>query len=154
MTTVTHALAPVILFRLLNGRDSELTKWDYIWIALAGASADIINPHYYLVDRLTSWSHGLPFWIVFSVVLVTLAFVIAKSNKLKFISVRIAIFCSLAYLLHLLVDAISGGINLFYPVQDYFWGFSLVPFKYWIPFDILNILIVYFQFRWVKARYG
>ncbi len=152
MTTVTHVLAPIILVRIFVGKESKLSKWDYIWIGLTGGLADIINPHYYLIDRLTSWSHGLPFWILFSVVLMTISYLTSKFHKLKFIGVNIAIYCSLAYLLHLLVDALSGGINLFYPIENYFWGATLIPFKYWIPFDILNIIIIYFLFKWKKSN--
>lgn len=153
MTTITHALAPVIVVRILVGKNRKLSKWDYILIGLAGGLADIINPHYYLIDRLTSWSHGLPFWILFSLLLFTLALIARKVDRFNFLSVAVAIFCSMAYLFHLLVDAISGGINLFYPIQDYFWGITLIPFPLWIPIDVLNIAIVYYLFRRRKVAW-
>jgi len=147
MTTITHALAPIILVRLFVGKKSKLNKWDYILIGVAGGLADIINPHFYLKDRLTSWSHGLPFWVLFSIVVIALAFLFTKFTKLRIMSVTVAIYCSLAYLFHLFCDGISGGINLLYPIKNYFWGMTLIPFPLWIPLDVLNIAIVYYLFR-------
>ena len=147
MTTITHVLAPVILVRLFKRKDKTLSKWDYIWIGIAGGLADVINPHIYLKDRLTSWSHGIPFWGLFSLVLLVVALVFSKTNKPKRFTYAVAVFCSLAYIFHLFCDGISGGINLFYPIENYFWGATLVPFKYWIPLDVLNIIIVVFLFK-------
>lgn len=147
MTTVTHALAPIILVRLFARDREALSKWDYILIGIAGGLADIINPHYYLRDRLTSWSHGLPFWFTLSIVLIILALLSGRFSRSRIFRLSIALFCSLAYLLHLFCDGISGGINLLYPVQDFFWGVTLIPFPLWIPLDVLNIAIVYILFR-------
>ena len=149
MTTVTHALAPIILVKLFRLKNDTLSKYDYLWIAISGGLADVINPHIYLKDRLTSWSHGLPFWVVFSLLLLILSVCLKKTFRFQ-----VAIFCSFAYLLHLFCDGISGGINLFYPVQNYFWGMTLVPFKYWIPLDVLNLVLVYYLFRWRRLRSG
>ena len=147
MTTVTHALAPIILVKLCRHKKDTLSKFDYLWIAIAGGLADVINPHIYLIDRLTSWSHGLPFWVGFTLLLVIVSLSMRKKFKLQ-----TALLCSLAYLLHLFCDGISGGINLLYPIKDYFWGMTLVSFKYWIPLDIINLMLVYYLFRWRKLR--
>lgn len=151
MTTVTHVLAPILVVRvihLLSERHKHLNGWDYLWIGIAGGLADIINPHYYLSDRLTSWSHGLPFWLLFSLVILLIAVIAQRSNKFKFLTVAVAFYCSFAYLLHLFVDALSGGINLFYPLFNYNWGYYLIPFPLWIPADILNLALVYIAFKY------
>ena len=144
MTTITHALAPVVIARLFSGKSNKLnlSKRDYIWIAIAGGLADIINPHYYLKDRLTSWSHGVPFWVCFSVALT----IFALCNRRRF-PLKLAFISSAAYIFHLFIDAISGGINALYPLTDYFIMYAWIPFNYWIPVDVLNILLVYFLFR-------
>lgn len=147
MTTVTHALAPIILVKLCRLKKDALSRYDYLWIAISGGLADVINPHIYLAARLTSWSHALPFWAGFSLLLVIVSFCTRREFKLQ-----VALLCSFAYLLHLFCDGISGGINLFYPIKDYFWGMTLVPFKYWIPLDVFNLILVYYFFRWRKMR--
>lgn len=170
MTPITHALAPVIIVKVLTNliarreNTSEFplnsslntrlnfSKWDYLVIGLAGALADLINPHIYLKDRLTSWSHGLPFWLLFSVTMISIALITNRSKKLQLIKVPIALCASFAYLLHLLCDAITGGINLLYPLQTYYWGLSLIPFKYWIPLDLVNLVIIYALFRRKKVK--
>lgn len=143
MTTVTHALAPIILVKLFRLKNDTLSKYDYLWIAISGGLADVINPHIYLIDRLTSWSHGLPFWAVFSFLLLVLSLCMRRKFKLQ-----VALLCSFAYALHLLFDGISGGINLLCPLKTYYWGVTgdpLVPFKYWIPLDIVNLMLVSFN---------
>ena len=150
MTTVTHVLAPVILVKLFGLKKDTLSKFDYLWVGLAGGLADVINPHYYLKERLTSWSHGLPFWVLFSLLMILVSFLVGKKLRM-----RVAVLCSGAYLLHLLFDGVSGGINLFYPLENYYWGLTLeplVPFKYWIPLDVVNLLLVLWLFRWRKMR--
>ncbi len=112
MTTVTHALAPIILVKLFRLKNDTLTKYDYLWIAISGGLADVLNPHIYLIDRLTSWSHGLPFWVVFTLTLLAISLCFRRKFKLQ-----VALFCSFAYALHLLFDGISGGINLHYPIK-------------------------------------
>lgn len=150
MTTVTHVLAPIILVKLFRLKRDSFSKFDYIWIGVAGGLADVINPHYYLIDRLTSWSHGLPFWVLFSLLVVLVSFLVGRRFRML-----VAMLCSGAYLLHLLFDGVSGGINLFYPLENYYWGVMpdpLVPFKYWIPLDVLNLLLVLWLFRWRNMR--
>ena len=147
MTTITHALAPIILVKVFRLKKDTFSRLDYFWIALAGGLADVINPHIYLRDRLTSWSHGLPFWVALSLFLVVVSFCFRRRFKLQ-----VALLCSFAYVFHLFCDGISGGINLFYPIQDYYWGMTMVPFKYWIPLDIVNLCLVYYFFRWRKLR--
>lgn len=141
MDTVTHALAPVILTRLLAG--PLWPRWRGLTaIGLAGALPDLINPHLTLEARMTSWSHGLPFWLLFSVSLLIASFLSKKR-----LSLALAATCSAAYLFHLFCDAISGGVNWLYPFGDLVWGDYWVDPVFWVPLDVLCVLTCYFLFR-------
>ncbi len=151
MNTVTHALAPVILAHVAFSRSKKLGVWNLVAIGVAGALPDLLTPHITLESRMISWSHGLPFWTAFTVML----FVISLLSKQR-ISIRLAGIMSLSYLFHLVCDAMSGGINVLYPVKDLIWGAYWVSPALWIPLDILCLLTCYYLFRfrplWARRR--
>jgi membrane-bound metal-dependent hydrolase YbcI (DUF457 family) len=142
MNTVTHALAPVIIAHVAFSRSKRFRAWDLVAIGVAGALPDLLTPHMTLESRMISWSHGLPFWTAFTVML----FVISLLSKQR-ISNRLAGIMSLSYLLHLVCDAVSGGINVLYPVKNLIWGAYWVSPVLWIPLDILCLLTCYYLFR-------
>ena len=142
MNTVTHALAPVLLAHAcLRGR-WRLSGKQLVAVAVCGALPDLINPHLTLASRMASWSHGLPAWVVLTVVLLVLS-LLWKDRVPR----RLALVGSLAYLLHLFCDAIAGGINWMSPVGDYFWGEYWFPVILWTPTDVVLVLACYFIFR-------
>lgn len=147
MDTITHALAPVIIARLTLGKPGWMPRYGLLSIGLAGAMPDLINPHLSLASRMTSWSHGLPFWGGLTVVL--LAFAMARPRVLP---VRLAVLLSAAYLFHMACDAISGGINWLYPAATFVWGDYYVDPIWWIPLDVVCVLTVYVMFRLVPLR--
>lgn len=142
MDIFTHALAPVILTRLIIGRQSWLSNWGLVAVGLAGAMPDLLNPHLSLEARHASWSHGLPFWVIFSV----LAVAVTRFGKLAS-SWKLALLISLAYLFHMVCDAISGGVDWFYPVGHLLVGDYLVDPLYWVPLDVVLFLTAYYLFR-------
>lgn len=142
MNTVTHALAPVILAHVVLSRSKRLGAWSLVAIGVAGALPDLLTPHMTLESRMISWSHGLPSWAAFTGIL----FVISLLSKQR-ISNRMAGIMSLSYLLHLVCDAVSGGINVLYPVKNLIWGAYWVSPMLWIPLDILCLLTCYYLFR-------
>jgi len=152
MNTVTHALLPVIATRLAAGKAPWLGRWGLIAVGIAGALPDVLSPHLSLAARMSSWSHGLLFWGVLTVILL-----LASLLSRRRMTIRLAIACSAAYLLHLFCDAISGGINWAYPVADRIWGAYWVDPILWVPLDILCLLACYAIFRliplWKKARH-
>jgi hypothetical protein len=91
---------------------------------------------------MTSWSHGLPFWFAISTVLV-IGSLIGRGG----LSPQVAIGMSAAYLLHIACDAISGGVDLFYPLGSRIWGYYWIDPLWWIPIDIILILFSYLLFR-------
>jgi membrane-bound metal-dependent hydrolase YbcI (DUF457 family) len=142
MNTVTHALLPVICVRLIAKSPQWLGRRGPIYIGLAGAMPDLINPHLSLEARLTSWSHGIPFWLAISTI-----FVISSLCSRGQFSVKLAACMSAAYLLHIICDAISGGVNFFYPIRNATWGDYWVDPLWWIPLDIICLLLCYTLFR-------
>ncbi|RYD40395.1 MAG: metal-dependent hydrolase, partial [Verrucomicrobiaceae bacterium] len=147
MDTVTHAFAPVILTRVVLGRPGWMPKRGLLAIGLAGALPDLLNPHLSLASRMTSWSHGLPFWGGLTVVLLGIAMV-----KRKILPVRLAVLLSAAYLFHMVCDAISGGINWLYPLKTFVWGDYFVDPVWWIPLDVVCVLTAYWMFRVLPLR--
>ncbi len=116
-------------------------------IGLAGAMPDLLNPHLSLASRMTSWSHGLPFWGGLTVMLLVFAMV-----KPRVLPVKLALLLSAAYLFHMVCDAISGGINWMHPVGKFVWGDYYVDPVWWIPLDVVCVLTVYVMFRLVPLR--
>lgn len=151
MDTVTHALAPVIIAHVTFSRSKSLGVWSLVAIGVAGALPDLLTPHMSLESRMTSWSHGLPFWAAFTGVLIVIS-LISKQH----LSNRLAWILSLSYLFHLICDAVSGGINVLYPVKDFIWGAYWVSPMLWIPLDIICLLTCYYLFRfrplWARRR--
>lgn len=96
-----------------------------------------------------SWSHGLPAWVGFGVL-------IALGCGIKRWPGKWGLACWLAYGLHLFCDGISGGINWAYPLGQRPWGDYWFPPVWWVPLDIALILYCYFRFRvapsWKKRR--
>jgi putative exporter of polyketide antibiotics len=142
MNTVTHALAPVILVKVLGGRFLKSGWRSFLAIGIAGALPDILNPHISLESRMTSWSHGLPCWIAFTLVVLTVA-----TLSRKRIPYSLALLIAASYLLHLFCDAISGGINWMYPISSLVWGRYWVSPLLWIPLDVFFVISCYVVFR-------
>lgn len=142
MNTITHALIPVICVRLIVSRPKWLGRWGLVQVGLAGALPDLLNPHLSLEARMTSWSHGLPFWFAISMFLVIGSF-FGRGR----LSPQVATCMSMAYLLHIVCDAISGGVDLLYPLGSLRWGYYWVDPLWWIPIDIILLLVAYMLFR-------
>lgn len=147
MDTITHALAPVILTRLVFGKAPWIPRYGLVAIGLAGALPDLLNPHLSLESRLSSWSHGLPFWGGLTASLLVFAVI-----RPRLLPVRLAVFLSAAYLFHMICDAISGGINWLYPLDTFVWGDYYVDPLWWIPLDVVLVLVAYYMFRLAPLR--
>jgi hypothetical protein len=146
MDTVTHALLPVILIGAVAGQKPWLGRWGLVAVGAAGALPDLLSPHLSLEARLSSWSHGLPFWLLFTIGVVSAALISRRRFDL-----RLAVAVSGAYLFHILCDAVSGGVNFLYPYRDLVWGAYWVDPVFWIPLDVICILACYWMFRVLPA---
>ena len=148
MNTITHALLPVFMAglveRVWRGGEKRgiFEKREFLWIGILGAAPDLLSPHISLQARLTSYSHTLlGMLFVLSIVMALLKWRSRLSPPLG-----VALFG--AYLLHLICDLIAGGIAPLYPFRGQ-WvvgGYWVSP-VWWIPADILLILMVYWMFR-------
>jgi len=142
MDIVTHALAPVLIARLICRGDKRLGGRALIAIGVAGALPDLICPHLSLEARMSSWSHGLPCWGVFAV-----GCLVGNLANPRRVPLRLACLLAFAYLLHLVCDAVSGGVDWLYPVGHFVWGEYWVDPVWWIPLDVTFLLLAYFIFR-------
>lgn len=151
MNTITHALLPVLgihLYRKLKYKEALSLRY-YLLIALAGAAPDILNPHFTLEARLSSWSHSLFGLIIFVVFVLILSQL--KSTKL---SNRCGGVLIAAYILHLFCDAVAGGIAFLYPLRSAVTGDYYVSALWWIPLDVVCLLTAYFIWRCPRLRQG
>lgn len=149
MNTVTHALLPVIsavscegVSRVFTRRKSSLSSKQLLVIGVFGAAPDLLNPHLSLEARYSSWSHTIWFWLLLTAVIFAVYFL-----KRNVASVYLTAWLSFSYVLHLVLDALSGGIAWNYPLcQDTIGHYYINPI-WWIPVDIILFIIVYFLFR-------
>jgi len=150
MNTITHALLPVIAAGVSERADlgpesrrGSLTTRDFLFIGLAGAAPDLLDPHLSLADRYSSWTHNLAAWAGFSLLIVA----VLLWQRQGF-SLRLAAWLSGAYLLHLFCDAIAGGIAWLSPfAADSIIGSYLVSPALWLPLDVACLLATYLRFR-------
>ncbi|MES2661378.1 MAG: metal-dependent hydrolase [Verrucomicrobiota bacterium] len=153
MDVFTHALAPVILTRLVFGRPTWIRSYGFLAIGIAGALPDLLNPHLSLEARHTSWSHGLPFWMLITAFFLALT----RLKKLK-LSWQLAAILSFSYVFHMICDSISGGVDWLYPFGHLLLGNYFVDPVFWVPMDVVLFLITYYLFRILpmmeKARRG
>ena len=142
MDIFTHALLPVILVGAIAKRPDLRGRWQLVSIGIAGALPDILCPHLSLEARMASWSHGIPCWFMLTIVMLMISYFSRRRIAAGFASLL-----SGAYFLHMMCDAISGGVNFFHPFGNGSWGDYWVDPIWWIPLDIACFLTVYFMFR-------
>lgn len=111
-------------------------------IALFGVLPDLCTPHISLEARLTSWSHTVWFMAGLVPVVALLATVFEPGSRF-----RMALVLWFASGLHLVADAVSGGIAWLYPWRDDVMGRAWIQAQYWIAFDAFFILLA-----WVLLR--
>jgi len=150
MNTITHALLPVIAagmyersYAPTSRRRGALSPKAIALIGVFGAAPDLLNPHLSLAARYTSWSHGLAFWVALTLMLV----ICSAARRPKPPSWHLTVWLAGAYLLHMVCDAISGGIAWGYPFTTEIIGVRLVPYIWWTPLDLVGGVTAYLIFR-------
>ena len=135
----THFSAPVILagginlVSLLRTRERIFSNGALIAIGICGILPDLLNPHLRLTARLTSWTHTLWFLAACFSVIAFLWFRYPQFN------IRVGIMCGAAVGLHLLGDALSGGIALGYPFSDLRMGKYWISYRIWLQLDLVTV---------------
>lgn len=148
MNTVTHALLPVIAACLVERtdrgeeRNGIFSNREILLLGVFGAGPDLLNPHFSLEARYSSWSHGLPFWAG-----LTLAMLVISLFKRKNFPPGMAIWFSVAYLFHQICDLIAGGVAFLYPLDRLVVGGYYVPPQYWAWIDAGCVLFIYGYLR-------
>lgn len=148
MLVGTHALMPVCACLLADkvsviaGR-GRIFPTPGLWaIGVFGALPDLCTPHLSLEARFASWSHTV--WFMAGLVVVV---AMAGSFFEKGYRLRVAFACWIAAALHLVADAVSGGIAWLYPWRDEVIGSAYIGAQHWIWFDAFFILLAWFQIR-------
>ena len=145
----THILLPVIplalrRYRAIKKGDEPVQPLRELFVVgIFGALPDLLNPHLSLESRLSSWSHGLPFVACLATVLL-----LACIPKRSPLTLARAGYLLMAYVLHLLCDALSGGIAYLYPLNDQVIGAAYIPpGLWWFLSDFVHIMAAYMLLR-------
>ena len=150
MNVVTHALLPALLSTPLlprTGRSGFLRAAGAV--ALGGALPDLVNPHLSLAARYSSWSHTA--FALAGLAVVLLAWAIAARGP---VVPRVALLAWSASALHLVCDAISGGIVPLYPVADVLLSRRYVPYRLWWWCDAACGLAAIVMLAAMSAHFG
>ncbi|MCW1886806.1 metal-dependent hydrolase [Luteolibacter flavescens] len=145
----THVLLPVCIaltaecVSLAKGRGHVFPPWGLVLVGAFGALPDVCTPHISLADRHASWSHTV--WFLagmapFAAMVVTL---FEKQGRWW-----LALACWLAVLLHLIGDAVAGGIAPLYPWRTEVVGDYYIAVPDWMWYEIGFVLLT-----WVLVRF-
>jgi hypothetical protein len=128
----THVLLPVGAclvvenLRLAAGLDRLFPERSLWVVALFGVLPDLCTPHLSLEARFASGSHSGVF-IIGAVMLAAAAGSFFENGR----RLWVAAACWCAVVLHLAVDALSGGIIFGYPLCGEVVGGAFIPFRFW-----------------------
>ena len=147
MTPITHALLPAVLSSPLLPRSRPRDYYVAAGIvALSGLLPDILTPHISLAARFASWSHSIFAYAGFTVLVLVLALFAPRRFPW-----RLALLASSAYLSHLFLDGIAGGVPGLYPLSHTVFGMRLIRFHSWLYFDVAFLLLGCLVFWWLPA---
>ncbi len=138
----THICLPVAaivvadIARGLKGKDKLLPNKQLFLIAIAGFLPDLLWPHFSRTGRLNSWTHTIWFLALLLPIVILISRKIVKNKFLLF-----SVLFWLASVLHILTDALSGGVRLFYPFNGIIGSYS-VPWPMWIKSDIFFVILL------------
>jgi len=148
MTPITHALLPALLASPFFTR---------IWargfygsaalVAASGVLPDLLNPHLSLAARFSSWSHNLFAFGGFTAILLVMLWI----KRPRTLSSRLVMLMSLAYLGHLFLDGISGGVACLYPVSHHVYGMRLIHWENWVLVDAAVVFLCCIAFWWIPV---
>ena len=147
----THACLPIVvissidIIRLSFSRERLLTNKQLALIGLAGVLPDFLWPHFSMQQRLHSWTHAQWFLILLFPIILLISKKRVKNQFVKF-----SLIFWITVILHLFMDALSGGINFFYPLGNIIGGYY-ISHPTWITWDIVfisaTILLLFFRFK-------
>lgn len=138
------AAAATDLVRHKSGRPRLFSNWQIRLIGLSGILPDLASPHFSLHSRHESWSHTL--WFLLGVIVVTLilARMFSKRNW-----GWLTMFVAFGVFMHLVMDALSGGIPFTLPYGD-IWGGQVILWSTWLYWDIAFITCTIGTFQYMR----
>ena len=148
MLVGTHALMPVCACLLADkisistGNGRLFSAGGLVTVALFGVLPDICTPHLSLEARHASWSHTV--WFMAGLVVIAGMTALVFETGSRF---RMSLVLWLSSAIHLIADAVSGGIAWLYPWRDDVIGRGWIPAQYWIAFDAFFILLTWLLVR-------
>ena len=155
MDTPTHVLIPVIVYGLM--RQEGLTSGGSVEkmaivrtaviIGIVGAMPDAMDPHRTLEERLNSWSHSLLACVGFSALFFGVSLV-----RDGWVSRWFALGLGATYFSHVVGDAVAGGVGWSYPFFRSVIGDYYIPPEWWIPLDLVCVVVAYLVYRVVPKR--
>jgi hypothetical protein len=144
----THALLPVcgcLAFdhaSMLAGRGRVFPARSMWWVAGFGLLPDLCSPHLSLEARYNSLSHTI--W--FGLAALPMA-AVAASFMESGVRWRVAVVCWLAVMLHLVADAVSGGIAWLHPWRGDIIGAYYIHPSLWIWSDAGFVFLTWLLLR-------
>lgn len=148
MLVGTHALLPVCgclivdHVSVISGGDRVFPAKALWMVAVFGILPDVCSPHIMLEDRHTSYTHSVWFMGVVVLLAVITGMFFEKGRRLW-----VAMACWCATALHLLADAVSGGIAWLYPWREDVIGRFYIDLDYWAWSEAVFVLLA-----WVLIR--
>lgn len=116
-----------------------------VWVdrhRFGGRAAGLVDAAFFPRIQNVQLVARATFLVLFSLVALCVSILSKGKIPLQLISAF-----SAAYLLHLVCDSISGGVNWLYPYYDVIWGEYWVSPMLWIPLDVVCLLLCYYLFR-------
>jgi len=152
MYTGTHAFAPVLIasglnvVRVARGRPRVFSGRNLFYLAVCGALPDLLSPHFSLADRLSSWTHTAWFAITSLPAIAVSCRWLCRDRWCL-----MTLGCWLSIVLHILCDAVSGGIVPFHPL-DVRIGAYYVHYRLWLTLDAAIIGLTIASIVFVRLR--
>ncbi|MGE0083871.1 MAG: metal-dependent hydrolase [Desulfococcaceae bacterium] len=134
MAAPVLAAGSINLIRIKSGRERLFSNREMMYTGLCGGLPDILSPHIRLAGRMSSLTHTLWFLLAAFIFLGILCF--AFPGRFRF---RCGLMCGAAIAMHLLADAVSGGIALFFPLDTLGIGHYYIPPVMWFPLDVAAV---------------
>lgn len=145
-----HFCIPLAVGGLLNlksvhqDRQFLFNRTTLLYSSIFGILPDLVNPHFSLAARHQSWSHTLWFALGIAVVIYTFRLLTHK------LTVQQAHLFVLAVILHLIGDAVAGGIFPLGTAGPQLGAYYLKPI-YWPAADVATYFLAYL-FNWAAGQ--
>ncbi len=152
MNVITHALLPVAAKQFVELREpggNTYRRQVKAWVVLGafGALPDCLDPHISIGARYNSYSHS--WWFTLCVIAACAVFALVRRKRPE---AMLAVWCSGAYVLHVVGDIVSGGLD-FLGTGEVMGGWWIPP-ELWPVFDLGFVIAFALFHRRIRVRHG